>query len=250
MTMPEVPSDRCPSFRRPRPGGLTAICVIAIVLGGLGLASSLMTLASLAARPWLQQTIAGSMPPQRSQKLRDAQLAMQEQIETVNRRYETLNWGFGLANLAVSAALLAGGIMALRRRPKARKFLIAVLAVTILVEVLRAVVHVVMQLAMMPVIAESMSRMMAAAPHGASGASQGAAIAMAAAKVGALPGHRTGCGLAAGQADLLCRRHLVSSPPKHLGKRNRGVIMGAFPHTYSHAHGTYPKFGDSCHETS
>ena len=158
--------------------------MIAIVLGCLGLASSLMTLATLAVRPWMQQTLAASMPPPRDQKLRDAQLAMQQQIETVNRRYETWNWGFALANLAVSATLLAGGIMALRICPKVRKLLIGVLTLTILVEVVRTIVHVVMQLEMAPVVAESMSRMMAAAPHGASGASQGAAFAVSAAKAG------------------------------------------------------------------
>ena len=118
MTMPEVPSDQRPSLRAPRPAGLTAICVITIVLGCLGLASSLMTLAALAARPWMQEMVAASMPPQRNEKLRDAQLAMQQQIETVNRRYETFNWGFTLANLALSATLLAGGIMTLKCVPR------------------------------------------------------------------------------------------------------------------------------------
>ncbi len=57
------PSDLYDAVPARRPGGLTTICVIAIILGGLGLLGSLVAIAGLAAGPRLQQAIS-SMQPQ------------------------------------------------------------------------------------------------------------------------------------------------------------------------------------------
>ena len=65
MSVPPLPPEPPYSHEIPharRPGGLTAVCVIAIVLASLGLLGSLTGLVSLAFGSRLQQALA--MPPQ------------------------------------------------------------------------------------------------------------------------------------------------------------------------------------------
>jgi len=174
---------------RQRPGGLTAVCAIAIALGALGLCSSLLGLLSLAVQPSLQKAFTMPQQPGMPEGFVKAQADMQKKIQDVGLRYWGFNVGISLLNLAIGACLLVGGIMALKMHPKAGSLLIAVFAAGIVFEIAAGVVTVIMQLDMAKVMSEAMPQMMmAAGPKGAPGAEQGAALMATFTKVGAYVG--------------------------------------------------------------
>ena len=191
MTVPSLP----PAFgsyglpRAGRPGGLTAICVIAIILGGLGLLGSLVTMGSLAVGSRLQQAMMTSPPRPGRDKAFDLQQTMQKRIQAVADRYRWPNAGFALLNMGLAASMLAGGIMALNRAPKARTILLAVFAVAILFEISRSIVQVFMQREMAAVMSDMLPRMMetsmpANGPNAQPASAMVAVIAKAAIMVG------------------------------------------------------------------
>jgi len=139
---------------RRRPGGLTAVCVIAIVLGALGLCMSLVGLASLAFQDKLEEFAMRQQqpPPGMPDGFLKAQMEMQKKIQeiqqNVTHRYRGANMGILLLNLVFASSLLAGGIMTLKMNPTARTFLVGVFAAVIVFEIVRTVVTVFMQLDM------------------------------------------------------------------------------------------------------
>jgi hypothetical protein len=170
-----------PDGKRPR--GLTVICVIAIVLGGLGLLASLGGIAKLAADSGFQQSF---MPPQGpgGDQAIEIQRLMQQKRQVIANRYWWPNMGFALANLVVAGGMLAGGIMALNRFPAARALLLVVFAVAVPFEVSRSVVNVLMQRDIAVVLSDLMPRLMETSPpaHGPN-ARQAAEMGEMAAKV-------------------------------------------------------------------
>ena len=163
MTVPSLPSESSRWYGVPRarrPGGLTAVCVIAIVLGGLGLLGSLVTMASLAAGSRLQQAFTMSPQGPGRDGFAEVQRTMQQRIQAVTDRYWWPNAGFALVNVGLAAGMLAGGIMALNRTPRARTLLITVFAVALLFEISRTIVQVFMQWEMAAVMSDLLPRMM------------------------------------------------------------------------------------------
>lgn len=195
MTMPEMSStpyrsaqsfgDSTPGDSRRRPGGLNAICVIAIILGGLGLASSMLGLCAMAAKPWMNNAFILPEQVGKVDKARDAQLEMQQKIELVTDRYAGFNLGFLLLNVVIGGSLFTGGILALKLNPKGSRLLIAAFTTAIVFEILRAVLQIFMQIEMAEVMYDSMSRMMqATAPQNGAVAAEGAAATAVFMKIG------------------------------------------------------------------
>jgi hypothetical protein len=163
MTVPSIPSEASGSYGVPparRPGGLTAVCVIAIILGSLGLLSSLVTMGSLAVGSRFQQAMMTSSPRPGRDKVFDVQRTMQKRIQAVTDRYRRPTVGFALLNMVLAASMLAGAIMALNRVPKARTVLLTVFAVAILFEISRSIVQVFIQWETAAVMSEMLPRMM------------------------------------------------------------------------------------------
>jgi hypothetical protein len=165
FNQPGFPGNSSAGFEgapRQRPGGLTAVCVIAIVLGGLGLCSSLFGLAAIAFQDkiekfTMQQPQMPTMPQgapngalkqqlEMQQKMQKMQKAMQEKTMEVGHRYRGINIGTTLLNLLFAASLLIGGIMAMKLNPAGRTFLVAVFVAVIVFEVVRVGITVSMQL--------------------------------------------------------------------------------------------------------
>jgi hypothetical protein len=172
-----------------RPGGLTAVSVIAIVLGVLGWLGSLATIASLAAGPRLQQSF--SIPSQGpgSGKTAEIQRTMQQKLQAVNNRHWWPLVGFAMLNVCLATGMLAGGILVLKRTPRAGTLLITVFAVALLFEIARSIFQGFVQWEMAAVMSDFLPRMMeASAPANAPNAPQvavmGAAIAKASLVVG------------------------------------------------------------------
>jgi hypothetical protein len=172
-----------------RPSGFTAVCVIAIVLGGLGLLGSFAAIVSLAAGPRLQEAMTPKPQGRGNDRVIEMQRTMQQRVQAVTDRYWWPNAGFALLNVGLAGGMLSGGIMALNRVPRARTILIAVFSVALLFEVFRTIVYIFMQWEMAAVMSEMLPRMMeATAPRNAPNPQQAAAIAATAAKVGIVVG--------------------------------------------------------------
>jgi hypothetical protein len=183
FNQPGYPGDTTAGFEgapRRRPGGLTAVCIIAIVLGGLGILGALQAFGSVALQGVMQKTF--SMPPQPGMtkdfaKVQKAQEEMQTALQDVGHKYLGFTLGAAALNMAISACLLIGGIMLLKMNPKMRTFMIAVFAVAIVYAIANAVVMVRLQTDMGDAMAKTMPKMMVAAgPKNAPGAQEGAAF--------------------------------------------------------------------------
>jgi hypothetical protein len=190
---PFGPADSNSPFAAPprakRPGGLTAICIIAIVLGALGLLASLKALAGVAFQQAASEAFVMQQQPGVSPEFVEANNKMQQEALEVTHRFWGLTAGVALANLAISAGLLAGAILMLKMNDKARGFLVAVLAVAILFEVIQACVYVFMQLQLAPILSESMPTMMkSSVPAGQPGAQQIAEMGTVVAKAAIFAG--------------------------------------------------------------
>jgi hypothetical protein len=191
VSMPETPSN---PYRPPqsfddlalanrlspdggRPGGLSAVCAIAIVLGGMGLATSMMGLCAMAAKPWLNNVFVLPQQSAKADQFREAQREMQQRTEEVASRYAGFNLGFLLLNVLIGGSLFVGGILALRLSPKGRRLLLTAFTAAILLEILRAVVQSFAQIEMAEVMQGPMARMMqASASHGGPGTPENAAF--------------------------------------------------------------------------
>lgn len=196
MTTPDMPSNpyRPPqsfgdltsdSTLRRRPGGLNVVCVIASILGGLGLAGSMWGLCTMAAKPWIDNAFVVAPQGGKADKMREVQLEMQAKVEQVTDRYTGFSLGFLLLNVPISGSLLAGGIMALKLNPKGRRLLIAAFTTAIVFEILRAILQTFLQIEMAEVMYDCMSRMMlGAAPQDHAGAAEGAAVTAVFMKIG------------------------------------------------------------------
>lgn len=147
-----------------RPAGLTAIAVIALVLGGLGVLVSLWSLLMLGAGSRFQEAMTNmSQGPGRA-RIDETQRVVQQRIQQVSDRYWWPNLGFALVNVGLASSMVAGGIMALNRVPSARGLLGTVFAVAIFFEIARAAVYLLMQWQMSGAIAEVLTNP-AAAPN-------------------------------------------------------------------------------------
>jgi hypothetical protein len=180
MSTPAMPFDASyvpDEFDRPPrrcPGGLTAICVIAIVLGGLSVLTSLASLGGAAFQGTLQKTFTIQQKPGMSADLSrtlKAQAEAQAAMQAVAHKYLWFTIGSALLNIAVGACLLTGGIRALQMRPKADSFLIAVFIAGIVFEIAACVVTVLMQIDLAPAMSQLM---MAATPKSGPAAEQAA----------------------------------------------------------------------------
>ncbi|HVX11793.1 MAG TPA: hypothetical protein VHC22_11480 [Pirellulales bacterium] len=118
----------------PRPGGLTALCILVIVLGALGILTGLMGILGAVFQDKMQATVAQLQPAGDKQAAR-----IQEQINQETRDFQAkhvIRNGILLAvRLLIAGCLLTGGIFSLRLHPFGRKTLLAAFAAGIVFEI-------------------------------------------------------------------------------------------------------------------
>jgi hypothetical protein len=117
-----------------RPGGITALCVLTIVLGSLGLLTGLAAIATFVFGRQMQTAIAGLQPDAEAARV---QREIAEEADETMRQHWVRNWLLALIRLTVAAALLVGGIWSLRLKPIGRTALLAAFGVGILFEILQ-----------------------------------------------------------------------------------------------------------------
>ena len=159
-----MPIEMVQSKSGRRPGALTAICVIAIILGGLGLLTSVGGLVSQIFLPWIQSTFStpatGSGPMQ-------VQAEMQGEMNQVGSKFRAVNIVLAAAQLPLTICLLAGGIMALNGKRLGRKILAGACLAAIAFVVAHTVVAMIVQWQTVGVMSRFMPKMIAAQPGGA-----------------------------------------------------------------------------------
>lgn len=90
----------------PLPGGLKAICIIAIILGAMGIIGSLIAGAGLIIGPALQE----------AQQMQGVQQQMQTEINAVARQYLIPSVTAAILQLFTAFLLIVGSIMVLQRK--------------------------------------------------------------------------------------------------------------------------------------
>jgi hypothetical protein len=155
------------------PVWLKVVCIGAIVLGALGL---VMAATGIVGQLMAEQTQAstlrwmeamqggGGLPPQ----VQDIQRELMTESARIQHRWRPISLAISIVHFFVAAALLAGGIQALRMKESGRKLLLGALATTIVFEVVRLPPTALVQWEMSKLMGPYMQRLMdASAPQGA-----------------------------------------------------------------------------------
>lgn len=121
-----------------KPGWLTAFCIIAIVLGSLGVIVGLFGTVSSAFGEGLQRGV-NNMQQQPPGAQGEAVKEMQEKTIALSRKWKLVTTAMAVLNLIVSGTLLFGGITALQLKPSGRSILFAAFVLCAVYEVVQAV---------------------------------------------------------------------------------------------------------------
>jgi hypothetical protein len=114
-----------------RPGGITALGVLTIVLGVFGLLNVFLAILMLLFQGQMQSALANLQPDAEAAR---AQREVAEQAEQVAAQHPVRNWVLAFIRLNVAVAFLLGGIWTLRLKPIGRVTLLAAFGVGILLE--------------------------------------------------------------------------------------------------------------------
>lgn len=147
-----------------RPGGLTAVCVLAIVLGAIGLLTGLLGIVQILAAPAMQNLFSGM--PGMNDEFTKVQMEMSAEMMAVAQSRPVLTWSLQIVHLVVACVLLAGGIMAVMLKPAGRRLLLGVFAGAIVFELVRIVPAVMMTQENMAIVEEYMPRLAEASNQG------------------------------------------------------------------------------------
>jgi hypothetical protein len=147
--------------RRGRPGALTAICVLAIVFGALGLLGGVAGLASQLFSSRIQEAVvagqAGATGP-----AADIRKDMITRTTEITKKYSPIMIPLAIVKILVEGALLVGGILALGFKPSGRSLLAGVLLAALILDAIQFVPTFMAQREAQAVAAELMPQIMAA----------------------------------------------------------------------------------------
>ena len=158
-----------------RPTGLTVICVLAIVLGGLGTLTAVITGVQLAVGKQLQQSFQSMGNP--DTELQKLQQEMQDEIWAVTKRFIVPNVVLAIAKFGLCAALLYAAIRTLQLRDSGRRLLAWICTLLIAFEITALIVFIVFESQVHPIMTKYMPEMMAGPNGGDAQAADFGAIA-------------------------------------------------------------------------
>jgi hypothetical protein len=152
-----------------RPGGLTAVCIIAIILGALGLLGGLASLSTGLLGAQMQQWQARIGTTGAPAEMARLQTEMNTKMMQVANRYRIASVALAVFQLAVAVALLRGGIRAMGIHESGRSLLRWACGVAIAFELCRLPVNVLLQLENMAIMEDYFPRVMQSSAPGAQG---------------------------------------------------------------------------------
>jgi len=144
----------------PSVGRIKTLCVIIIVLAGLGLASALMGAVQLLVGQQMQAAFTMGNQPNVPKRVQDLQRDMQRGIQAVQDQFLAVNAVLLAGYVIVAAGLLLGGIQSLRRKLPGRKILIAACLSALAFELIRGTVQAFIQVQLMSVMTRFFQEMM------------------------------------------------------------------------------------------
>ncbi len=149
-----------------RPGALTAIAIIGLILGSLGTCSGLTSIGSILAQDSLQ---AFSRQMVETASMGDpsalqAQLEMQDRVNALAAEWRPALLGHQVLNMLASLALVAGCILLLRGKPKGPAIVIAAAAASILIDGAGGVITALYQLESSAIVEEFLAQQAASDP--------------------------------------------------------------------------------------
>jgi hypothetical protein len=142
-----------------RPGWLSIVCVLCIVLGALGLVNSVFGAFGMVVGPRFQQFMAAQPKPGMPDDLKEAQEKMQADIYKIQAKYI---WPLGISmllRLGVCTVLLVGGIRCLNMVEPGRRLLIIACSIALVFDLLQAIFQMVITVENMTVVNEFMETM-------------------------------------------------------------------------------------------
>jgi len=157
-----------PDLTARRPGGVTAICIVAVVLGVLGLFSGTIKGVNVLFGAEMQQVF-GSMGAV-TQEQAKIQQEMNAAVAEEMKRFVVANSLLCVSQLALCGALIYSGLKSLKLKAAGRKLLVAVLVCLLVYEIGQLIAVVLQQMSMSPIMELYMPRIM----KGSSGNNAGA----------------------------------------------------------------------------
>ena len=148
-------------MQKKRPGALTAIVVVGLILGSLGTCGGLTSIVSLVFQDQMQafSRQMAEMSAQGNPTVYEQQLAMQEQMNAVSAEWRPALFSHQIVNLLASFVLLAGAILLLKWKPSGPEIFTAGAVVSILADGGGGVITVLYQLEISTVLQEYMTRL-------------------------------------------------------------------------------------------
>src|SRR4029450_5037670 len=148
-----------------RPGLLTTLCVLCLVLGALGLMNSLMGAAGAVGGQKLQAMLQPKASPSMPPEMQQAQQEFQDQVNAVQGRYFWQIVG-GLAfRLIASVLLLVGGIRSLGVEGAGRETLLIACAVAVVFELAHSILQSLVNMDMMTAVNSFVEKMTTSMPQ-------------------------------------------------------------------------------------
>jgi hypothetical protein len=148
-----------------RPGGLTAIAVISIVMACMGMFTVLASVVGLAAGEKLMnlQFSGQKIPPERAQAVEQ----VKQEFLAVNQRWKSIGLALLGARGLIVLGLLVGGIMVLLLKPPGRTILGATFLLAVIADSAATATGIAMQREIIPIQHRMMAASMASAKGGA-----------------------------------------------------------------------------------
>lgn len=141
-----------------RPGGLTAICIVAVVLGVLGLFSGAIRGVNVLFGPEMQQAF-GSIGAV-TQEQAKVQQEMNAAIAVEMKRFAIANTVLCISQLVLCGALVYSGLKTLGLKAAGRKLLLAICVCLLVYEIGQLITVVLQQMSLSPIMELYMPRMM------------------------------------------------------------------------------------------
>lgn len=156
-------------MERRRPGALTALAVIAIVLGSLTGLGGLQKMGGLAFQEALNQLgripdDPRATPEQRERLVRQREL--QDEMQHVQRSWNPVNWVVAPTSVLFGACLIIGGVLCIKLSRTGRKLLIGTCLAGIAFDLGRGAADVLMTMQISRVMQDHMESMTAGSPGG------------------------------------------------------------------------------------
>jgi hypothetical protein len=141
---------------KPRPGALTAICIIAIVLGAMGAAGGLFGMVGLLMQDTFLKIQEGFAPPWQPDEDAKAMQEFNRRLYEATGKYAPYQWVAIPLHAMVSICMIIGGILALRPGLTGRQFLTAAMIAAVPLDLGVMALGTLVQLDTLKVMGESM----------------------------------------------------------------------------------------------